>query len=142
MFIAKQTRIAVASLLAAVAMPDVVAASDFDGSKNLVCANVDVVACVEGNQGPICQQGHSRRFELADFLRIDFQKKEISATGNDVVAVSPIRNLEKTKTQLVMQGVENDMGWTTTLDLSDGTFTLSLSGREVSFFIFGACTAL
>ena len=132
-------RVAAASLL--LIMTGAAAAADFDGSKNLICAAIDVVACTEGGQGPACMQGHARTFDLAEFFRIDFKKQEIRATGENSEAVSPIRNQEKTDTQVIMQGVENDRGWTATVDQADGSLTLSASGQDVSFMIFGACTA-
>ena len=67
----------------------------------------------------MCLKGHSGGFELAEFFRIDFQKKEIRATGENVLAVSPIRNLEETEAQIIMQGVENDKGWTTTVNRAE-----------------------
>jgi hypothetical protein len=130
-----------AFLLLAISLPGAAVAADFDGSKNLICAAIDVVACTEDSQGPICTQGHARTFDLAEFFTINFRKKEIRATGNNISEVSPILNQEKTDTQIFMQGVEHERGWTATLDQADGTLTLSVSGQDVSFVIFGACTA-
>jgi len=134
-------RFRAAFLLLAMALPGAALAADFDGSKNLICAAIDVVACTEGGQGPACMQGHARTFDLAEFFTINFKKKEIRATGNNADSVSPIKNQEKTETQVVMQGVENDRGWTASVDQADGTLTLTASGQDVSFMIFGACTA-
>ena len=130
-----------AFLLLALALPGAAVAADFDGSKNLICAAIDVVACTEGTRGPNCMQGHARTFDLAEFFTINFKKKEIRATGNNANEVSPIMNQEKTDTQVFMQGVEHERGWTATVDQADGTLTLSVSGQDVSFVIFGACTA-
>ena len=130
------------ALALALAIPGAAVAADFDGSKNLICASIDVVACTEGARGPVCTQGHSRTFELAEFFRIDFKKKEIRATGDNSEAVSPIRYQEKTDTQIFMQGVEQDRAWTVTVDQADGTLNLTSTGQQLSFMIFGACTAL
>ena len=135
-------RVAAANLLLVLTIPGGAAAGDFDGSKNLICAAIDVAACTEGAQGPECMQGHSRTFGLAEFFRIDFDKKEIRATGNNADVVSPIRNQDKTATQVIMQGVENDRGWTAAVNQSEGTLILTASGQNVSFMVFGACTVL
>ena len=135
-------RFPVACMALALAIPGAAFAADFDGSKNLICASIDVVACTEGGQGPVCTKGHSRTFELAEFFRIDFKKKEIRATGDNSEAVSPIRYQEKTDTQVFMQGVEQDRAWTVTVDQADGTLNLTSTGQQLSFMIFGACTAL
>ena len=86
-------------------------------------------------------QGHARTFDIAEFFSINFKKKEIRATGNNADEVSPIKNQEKTDTQVFMQGVEHERGWTATVNRADGTLTLSVTSQDVSFMIFGACTA-
>ena len=134
-------RLRAAGAIAALALAGSATAADFDGSRNLICAAIDVVACTEASQGPVCMQGHSRTFDIAEFFAINFSEKEIRATGVSSEAVSPIMNQEKTETQIVMQGVENNRGWSAILDRADGTLTLSTVGRDVSYMIFGACTA-
>ena len=51
-------------------------------------------------------------------------------------------NLEATEKQVILQGVENHRGWTAAIDRQTGRMTLTSPGTDVSFMIFGACTAL
>jgi hypothetical protein len=116
------------------------AAAGFDGTANLVCAAVDVVGCTNG---PVCAQGQAKAFDLPAFMFIDFQNQVIRATDESgYKEVSPIRNLEKTDARLILQGVENHRGWSATIDRSSGAVTVTSSGPDVSFMVFGNCTAL
>jgi len=112
----------------------------FDGSANLLCAALDVVGC---ENGPGCWEGQARDLELPQFILIDFENKVVRAkddTGQK--KVSPIKNLQKTDKQLIIQGVENDHGWSGRIDRESGDINFVAAGPEVSFMIFGACTAL
>ena len=115
-------------------------AAAFDGTANLVCAAIDVVGCVNG---PGCMEGQASTFELPQFMFVDFEKKLVRATDESGhKEVSPIRNLEQTEKQVIMQGVENHRGWSAAIDRQTGKMTVTSAGPDVSFMIFGACTAL
>lgn len=117
-----------------------VSAGGFDGSANLVCAAIDVVACIDG---PVCLQGQARTFDLPEFLAIDFKQNVVRATQESGhKEVSPIKNIEQTGTQMILQGVENGHGWSMSIDQTTGRITTTVSGEEVSFMVFGACTAI
>jgi len=115
-------------------------AAGFDGTANLVCAAIDVVGCVNG---PGCLEGQARTFELPEFMFVDFEKKLVRATDESGhKEVSPIKNFEQTDTQMILQGVENERGWNAAIDRQTGRMTVTSAGPDVSFMIFGACTAL
>jgi len=117
-----------------------VSAAGFDGRTNLVCATINVVACTEG---PVCMQGTSQTFELPSFIFVDFKNKMVRGTdegGHD--EVSPIKNHEKTESQIILQGIENHHGWTLAIDRQTGGMNLSSSGADVGFLVMGNCTAL
>jgi hypothetical protein len=137
----RQKGVVAAGILAAAAFtPAGAFAGGFDGSANLVCSAIDVVACVEG---PDCVQGQSRTFDLAQFIFIDFKGKIVRATDESgIKAVSPIKNLESTGSQLILQGVENGHGWGISIDRKTGRMTTTVSGDLASFMVFGACTAI
>ena len=117
-----------------------VSAGGFDGTSNLVCAAIDVVACTEGT---VCLQGQARTFDLPEFLAIDFKQKVVRATEEGGhKQVSPIKSVEQTGTQMILQGVENGHGWSMSIDRKTGRITTTVSGEEVGFMVFGACTAI
>jgi hypothetical protein len=116
------------------------AAAGFDGSASLVCAAINVVGCVNG---PGCMEGQASAFELPEFMFIDFENQVIRATDESGhKEVSPIRNSEQTEYQMILQGVENHRGWSMAIGRETGKMTLTSAGPEVSFMVFGACTAL
>jgi hypothetical protein len=118
------------------------AKDEIDGSANLLCAAFDVSACLEGGK---CARGEARSFDMPEFMNVDFNKKMIHATydaESDKTANSPIKNSEVSGNQLILQGVENNHGWTMAINRVNGRMSLAVVGDEVSFSIFGACKAL
>jgi hypothetical protein len=116
------------------------AAGPFDGKTNLICSAAQVVGCIDGAN---CLVGPARTFDLPDFMLIDFDKKivrQARASGDD--SVSPIKTLEISGTQLVLQGIENGHGWSMAIHRDHGRMTTVAVGEELSFSIFGACTSL
>ena len=111
-----------------------------DGSRNLICAAVNVVACAEG---PGCVQGLAKNFELPEFMFVDMQAKVVRATAESPFKEvdSPIKNSAVSGSQLILQGIENGHGWTISIDRASGRMMTSLSGELLSYMIFGACTA-
>jgi hypothetical protein len=137
---ANQVRTTLLAMLLALGKAPAALAGSFDGKQNLVCSTVDVVGCTDGST---CLHGHARDFELPDFVFVDFGKGLLRAPMHSgSKETSPIRSSEASKHQLVLQGFENHQGWTLAIDRADGQMTLTSTGRDVSFMVFGACTAL
>ena len=129
-------------LAIAIAMTPVGAsAAGFDGSANLICAANNVVACTKSS---VCVQGEASAFDLPVFMYVDFKAKVVKArTEGDAKQVeSPIKNFQKSNTQLILQGIENGHGWGISVDQTGGRMTTTVSGESSSFMIFGACTAI
>jgi hypothetical protein len=118
-----------------------VSAAGLSASGNLVCAASSVIGCTSG---PSCLQGTAASFDLpAVFMFVDFKKKTITGTEADGdKEVSPIRNQETTDSTLILQGIENQRGWSMAIDRQSGEMSVSSTGPDVDFMIFGACTAL
>ena len=109
-------------------------------SSKLVCSSIDVIACKDGRH---CADGSSQSFELPEFMFINFKDKTVRAKNHDGNNyVSPIKNFEITKSQLIIQGIENHRGWSAAIDRKTGRLTISSVGDEVSIMIFGACTTI
>jgi hypothetical protein len=119
------------------------AKDEIDGSANLICAAFDVMACLDGGK---CARGEARSFEMPEFMNVDFKRKVVHATydaeSEMKVANSPIKNSEISGNQLILQGVENNHGWTMAIDRNNGRMSLAVVGYEVNYSIFGACKAL
>jgi len=110
-----------------------VLASDFDGSKPLICATVEARDCVLTRR---CFTGEAREVGAPEFMRIDFAKKTVTGTTR----TTAIAALEISETQLLMQGAELGFGWTLAINRSNGHFSGSITNLEGAFLLFGSCT--
>jgi len=134
--------LAMASLAITIGVAPVAAsAAGLDGSANLVCAANKVVACT---RTAVCVEGDASTFDLVEFMFVDFKAKVVRArtVGDARKEESPIRSMEKSNTQLILQGVENGHGWGMAIDQAGGRMSAAIAGESVSFMIFGVCTAL
>ena len=110
-------------------------AGDFDGSKLLICAPVEAMDCAAGEA---CTKGRPDDIGAPRFLRLDVAKKVIVGPKQ----TTPILFMDKSDTQLLLQGTELGYGWTLALDQESGTMTTTLVNREEVFVLFGSCTPL
>ena len=56
--------------------------------------------------------------------------------------VTAIKNRQQIEGMLILQGAENGRGWSMTIDEKSGEMTLTVSGDQVGFVVFGACMRL
>jgi hypothetical protein len=122
-----------ALLLGVFALGTSASGADFDGSKALICAPSEVLDCTSGDDR--CWSGPPRKAGAPRFLRIDFSKKTVSGPH----LTSKILHVDKNADQVLLQGVELDMGWTIVLDSSNGEVSITLTDRDGAFVMFGAC---
>jgi hypothetical protein len=108
-------------------------ASDFDGTKVLICASVQAFDCAAGEE---CAKGLPEEIGAPAFMRIDVPNKAVIGPKR----TSPILLADKSETQLVLQGVEFGYGWVIALDRETGRMTATLANRENVLVLFGACT--
>lgn len=120
-------------------------AGNFDGSKDLICAAMDVVECLPGGE---CNRVQSEEVDFPDFLKLSFKDKKIRAEqmGRKDLKTD-IEHMETIDGKLILQGAEDGregtkdgLGWTLSIDEESGKMVFSASGTEVAFVIFGACT--
>lgn len=113
------------------------AVAAISGKTDLICASVNVVACADSN----CLQGQAQTFDMPTFFWVDVKRKLMHGRDEDSKEISsPIKNWEVTDNAVILQGLENHRGWTAGIDRKNGELTLSSTGAEVSFIIFGNCT--
>ena len=119
-------------------------AGDFDGSKAMICAAVDVIECFPGGK---CQNVSAEDVNLPDFLRLNFEDKIIRAQmiGRENLKTD-IESIDKIDGKLIIQGAEDGredtkdgLGWSMAIDEESGKLVFTASGGEVAFVVFGAC---
>jgi hypothetical protein len=111
------------------------AAGDFDGSKLLICATVDALDCVSGEN---CTKGRAADMGAPTFLRVDFANKTIGGQKRTTQIVS----MDTSADQILLQGKELGFGWTFALDQEGGNFSATLVNRDGVFVLFGSCMPL
>jgi hypothetical protein len=109
-----------------------VVASDFDGSKPLICATVEARDCVLTRR---CYTGEAREVGAPAFMRIDFAKKTVTGTQR----TTAIAALEDSENQLLMQGAELGFGWALAINKTNGYFSGSITNVDGTFLLFGSC---
>ena len=124
-----------ASLIACVPIAGM--AADFDGSKQLLCATVEAIDCVDGYT---CVKGRPGDIGAPSFIRIDFAKKSIVGPYTN----TPIASIQKSADagELLLQGQELGHGWMLSLNTHDGSLGATLLNREGAFVLFGACAPI
>ena len=126
-------------------LPSQVLAGDFDGSKPLLCATIEVIECVpvEG-----CDRVTPEAANLPRFLIINFKDKKIVAPrGSETGRTTAIERLEHIDGKLIIEGAEDGvegirdgLGWSMAINEESGDMVLTASGDRVGFVVFGACT--
>jgi hypothetical protein len=107
-----------------------VSAGDFDGSKLLTCAPVEAIDCTPGEE---CTKGRPDDIGAPNFLRIDFAQQVIVGPKR----TTPIRFMDTSDDQILLQGTELGYGWTLALDQDRGMMTATLVNREGVFVLLG-----
>ena len=110
-------------------------AADFDGTRTLLCANMEAMDCVAGEQ---CLKGLPDQIGAPQFMRLDFARKAVIGPKRE----SPIRTMEQSEGQLLLQGTEQGYGWTIALNRQSGKTVVTILHRDGAFVVFGACTPL
>jgi len=124
------------SLLAAcVAMLSLgaVDAAEYDGSKLLICANIEAADCEPGQP---CAKARPEDLGAPAFIRIDIANKSIVGPRR----TTPIVSMETSAQQILLQGTELGYAWSIALDTNNGKLTATLIDRDEAIVLFGACT--
>lgn len=106
----------------------------------VMCATVEVIECVSAHS---CIKTSSVAVAIPSFLRINFEDRVISGkrvNGDDLKA--DIKSVHRTEEGVLLQGIDEGLGWSMTLTEADGSMSLAVSGDLVGYVIFGNCTAL
>jgi hypothetical protein len=129
----RPARAAIASLTLSLPAPAI--GADFDGSRLLICANVEAMDCISGED---CKKSLPEDIGAPAFVRIDIPNKSIIGQKS----TSPIALMENSEDQLLLQGREQGFGWTMSLDQATGKLVTTLVNQHGAYVLFGSCTPL
>jgi len=105
--------------------------------KPMVCAAIETYDCGFGEN---CTRGSATDINLPIFLGIDFEKKMITGTMDDgSVRTTEIQRMERLAGGIIIQGVQDGLGFSLSYNTSTRKITGAVSGDQVGFVIFGAC---
>jgi len=109
--------------------------ADFDGSRLLICANVEASDC---SPGQTCTRQRPDDIGAPTFLRIDFNRKMIVGPKR----TTEITFMERDGGQILLQGTDLGYAWTIALDTGSGKMAATLADRLGAIVLFGSCMAM
>lgn len=110
-----------------------VSATDFDGSKPLVCAIIEVLDCDIYHE---CARVNANAVNLPDIFRMDIKKKELIGANR----TTKITHITHEEGRVILQGSSgNGRGWSVVLTENTGKITGAVAGDDFGFIIFGSC---
>ena len=128
------------SMSLAVAVSSATAASDFDGSRNLLCVPTDAIQC-EG--AGYCGRVAVEEVSFPRFMHIEFKQNRLRGTvlggEEQTTAIQNVQNLGGRTT--LLQGSENGRGWSLSIDQTTGDMSAAIVGDDIGYILFGVCTA-
>jgi len=116
-----------------------------DGSEPLLCSIIDVVECSPNRE---CINGEASSVNMPYFVKVDVAGKVIRVPqAKDPARMTKIKSVDHLDGKLLLQGIEQGIegeddavGWTMSIDEEDGRMIFSASREKAGFIIFGACT--
>ena len=112
-------------------------AQEKEDLKPMVCTAIEIYDCGFGED---CTRGVAIDVDLPIFLGIDFEKKMITGTMDDgSVRTTEIQRMEQLAGGIIIQGVQDGLGFSLSYNMSTKKITGAVSGDQVGFVIFGAC---
>ena len=136
----KLRNLVVIGLLALITMmaPATATATDFDGSKPLLVAIIDIIECQSSGA---CEEVTPHEARLPRFLEIEFDKKQISEIGEaEEERTTEIQSITQEAGVMILQGAQNGRGWTINISEASGEAVITVSDPLSGFVLFGACT--
>jgi hypothetical protein len=110
-------------------------AGEYDGSKPMLCAIIDVYECTIENA---CQPLKPSDLMIPRFLHIDVKKKVITGKLEDGTLRSVDINVISHEVEnLILQGNQSGRAWSMVIQEETGKTTFNVSEKGVSVVCFG-----
>ncbi len=99
------------------------------------CALTKAFACTSEDG---CKEWTVQEVALPRFISIDLKAKTIKSLDKDIPRETRFKEADRLEGMVVLHGTEQ-RGWTMALGEDSGNLTLSASGDNESFVVFGTC---
>ena len=107
----------------------------------MICAVTHAISCQKGGD---CQSGSAGDLNMPLFLKIDPGKNEILSkkeSGEKKTSIIKQTSRDADNHFVIYQGVEQGGAWSTVVDKTTGSMTISIAaGENDAYIIFGACS--
>ena len=115
------------------------------GTEPVLCGIFEVHECVAEDG---CEQVRPQDINIRTrFLTVDFRKREIRAKGTE--RKTTVDEVREVGNKLVLAGAESGeatgeagIGYSLTITKDTGRMAMSITGDDVTFTVFGSCTAM
>ena len=108
----------------------------------MICAVTHAISCQKGGD---CQSGSAADLNMPLFLKINPEKNEIVSkkeNGEKKISIIKQTSSDKDNHFVIYQGVEQGGAWSTVVDKTTGSMTISIAaGENDAYIIYGACSA-
>lgn len=116
-------------------------------NSDILCSTVHVVEC---DVATPCTKESVLAADVPKFLRVKLADKTVETIREgDRRQTTAIQQMAKSDGLVLLQGIEaaregerSALGWTMTMDESNGSMVITASGRDVGYTLFGACTSV
>ncbi|HTP65393.1 MAG TPA: hypothetical protein VMJ66_08385 [Geobacteraceae bacterium] len=123
-----------ALLLAIIVLSGAVPVMAADGDIR-TCSLTKGLECVS-DEG--CVEWTMEEMSLPRFVRIDLASRTITSLDKEVKRTSKIASVERLNGLIILHGTEQ-RGWSMALAEDSGNLTISASGDDEGFIVFGSC---
>jgi len=126
-------------LLAAVACAAApLMADDLTGTDTFLCSSSYASACFDDGD---CQSGPPWDLNIPSFIVVDLISKQLSTTkASGENRTTPIKNLQRSEGQVIIQGVEMGRAFSILIDEASGILSAAVARDSVGVVVFGNCT--
>ena len=113
-------------------------ATDFDGSKTLLCVPTDNLTCEGAGE---CHRSTVEELNIPQFIKVDFRAKQLSGKlESDDELNTAVQNIVTADGRTILQGAENGRGWSMVIMHDTGEMSAAIAGDEAAIVMLGACT--
>jgi len=125
-------------LLLVVAIPAI--ADDVTGSNEILCTAVQATQCEADGE---CKTAAPWHWNIPQFIVIDLDGKMLRTTeASGENRATPIKHLERTEGQILLQGAEAGRAFSFVITEVTGRLSVAVAAEGQAVAVFGACTTM
>ena len=113
-------------------------ADDLTGANSFLCSASYASACFDDGD---CESGPATSLNVPAFILVDLANSQLSTTkASGENRVTPIKNLQRSEGQIIIQGVEMGRAFSILIDEASGVLSAAVARGSLGVVVFGNCT--